>query len=183
MRQFLNLQVGKCLLISTNLANSSDLRSAPSPSIVQTDALLDTYFSRFHARPFYILDESTVRQRLQLNQLPKYLVNAIYAVAARYVPQSLVYLLATNINIRYTLHPNGYQAAVKLSEEYASRARLELDIDEPSIDALQACLLLVIAFIAAGKGKKAYMLFSKPDPPPLFFFSPPWKPPHNEVSH
>lgn len=31
-------------------------------------------------------------------------------------------------------------------------------MDEPSIDALQACLLLVIAFIAAGKGKKAYML-------------------------
>lgn len=61
---------------------------------------------------------------------------------------------------RYTPHPNGYQAAVKLSEEYASRARLEIDIDEPSIDALQACLLLVIAFIAAGKGKKAYMLLS-----------------------
>lgn len=49
---------------------------------------------------------------------------------------------------------------MKLSEEYAIRARLELDIDEPSIDALQACLLLVIAFIAAGKGKKAYMLLS-----------------------
>lgn len=134
---------------------------------MQTDALLDTYFSRFHAKPFYILDESTVRQRLQLNQLPNYLVNAIYAVAARYVPRSLVYLLATNINFRYTPHPNGYQAAVKLSEEYASRARLELDIDEPSIDALQACLLLVIAFIAAGKGKKAYMLLSKPAPLPV----------------
>lgn len=57
--------------------------SAPSPPGIQPDALLDTYFSRFHAKPFYILDESSVRQRLQLNQLPTYLVHAIYAVAAR----------------------------------------------------------------------------------------------------
>jgi hypothetical protein len=49
---------------------------------------------------------------------------------------------------------------VKLSEEYATRARAEIDLDEPSIDALQACLLLVTAFTAAGKGKKAYMLLS-----------------------
>ncbi|KUI74288.1 putative transcriptional regulatory protein PB1A11.04c [Cytospora mali] len=117
--------------------------SAPSPPVIQPDALLDTYFSRFHAKPFYILDESSVRQRLQLNQLPIYLVHAIYAVAAKYTP-----------------HPSGYQSAVKLSEEYASRARLEIDLDEPSIDALQACLLLVTAFTAAGKGKKAYMLLT-----------------------
>lgn len=72
---------------STDLANASTLHSAPSPSVVQTDTLLDTYFSRFHAKPFYILDESNVRQRLQLGQLPNYLVNAIYAVAARFVRQ------------------------------------------------------------------------------------------------
>ncbi|KAJ4406184.1 hypothetical protein N0V82_010172, partial [Gnomoniopsis sp. IMI 355080] len=117
--------------------------SAPSPPGIQPDSLLDTYFSRFHAKPFYILDESTARQRLQLTQLPSFLVHAIYAVAARYTP-----------------HPNGYQAAVRLSEEYATRARLDIDIDEPSIDALQACLLLVIAFIAGGRGKKAYMLLA-----------------------
>lgn len=56
--------------------------SEPSPG-VQADALLDTYFSRFHAKPYHILDESSVRQRLQLNQLPDYLVHAIYAVSAR----------------------------------------------------------------------------------------------------
>lgn len=56
--------------------------SEPSPG-VQADALLDTYFSRFHAKPYHILDESSVRQRLQLDQLPDYLVHAIYAVAAR----------------------------------------------------------------------------------------------------
>lgn len=71
---------------------------------------------------------------------------------------------------RYTPHPNGYQAAVKLSEEFATRARVEIDLDEPCIDSLQACLLLVIAFIAAGKGKKAYMLLSRT---PLILFPPP----------
>ena len=63
-------------------------------------------------------------------------------------------------------HPNGYQAAVKLSDDYAARARNEIDIDEPSVDALQALLLLVTSFTASGRGKKAYMLFGR-----LFCFS------------
>ncbi|KAI1336562.1 fungal-specific transcription factor domain-containing protein [Xylariaceae sp. FL0016] len=121
---------------------SPSVTSASSPG-VQVDALLDTYFSRFHAKPYHILDESSVRQRLQLHQLPSYLVLAIYAVAARYTP-----------------HPAGYQSAVKMSEDYASRSRREVDTDEPSVDALQALLLLVMAFTAAGKGKKAYMLLT-----------------------
>jgi hypothetical protein len=49
---------------------------------------------------------------------------------------------------------------VKLSEEYAAKARLEIDTDEPSVDALQSLVLLVTAFTASGKGKKAYMLLS-----------------------
>lgn len=59
------------------------------------------------------------------------------------------------------MHPNGYHAAVRLSEDYAMRARTELDIDDPSIDCLQALLLLGVAFTAAGKGKKAYMMLGK----------------------
>jgi hypothetical protein len=47
---------------------------------------------------------------------------------------------------------------MRLSAEYALRARAEIDIDEPSIEALQALLLLALSFIAEGKGKKAYML-------------------------
>jgi hypothetical protein len=47
-----------------------------------------------------------------------------------------------------------------LSEDYALRARSEIDTDEPTLDALQALLLLVTAFTAAGKGKKAYMLLT-----------------------
>lgn len=49
---------------------------------------------------------------------------------------------------------------MKLSEEYAAKARLEVDTDDPSVDALQTLVLLVTAFTASGKGKKAYMLLS-----------------------
>ena len=63
----------------------------------------------------------------------------------------------SNIN-RYTPHPGGYQAAVSLGEDYARQARLEVDTDEPTIDCLQSLLLLALAFVASGKGKKAYML-------------------------
>ncbi|KAK3377939.1 fungal transcriptional regulatory-like protein [Podospora didyma] len=118
--------------------------SEPSPKIQpDADALLDTYFTRFNAKPFHILDETTLRERLQMNQAPGFLVQAIYAVASR-----------------YTHHPNGYQSAVKLSEDFAAQSRLEIDTDEPSLDALQALVLLVTAFTAAGKGKKAYMLLT-----------------------
>lgn len=65
------------------------ISSAPSPPGLQPDSLLDTYFSRFHAKPFYVLDESSVRQRFQLTQLPSFLVHAIYAVAARWVTMGL----------------------------------------------------------------------------------------------
>jgi hypothetical protein len=50
---------------------------------VQPDALLDTYFSRLHARPYHIVDESSVRQRLRMHRLPRFLIFAIYAVSAR----------------------------------------------------------------------------------------------------
>ncbi|KAI1380609.1 hypothetical protein F4677DRAFT_192757 [Hypoxylon crocopeplum] len=125
-----------------SIVYSPSIISEPSPGI-QIDALINTYFNRFHAKPYHILDESSVRQRLQVNQLPSHLIHAIYAVAARYAP-----------------HPARYQSAVKLSEDYASQSRSEIDIDEPSIDALQALLLLATAFTAAGKGRKAYMLLT-----------------------
>lgn len=127
----------------TMLSPQTPIHSELSPNAAQTDTLLDTYFTRFHGKPYYILDESSIRQRLQLNQLPKYLSNAISAVAARYTP-----------------HPSGYQAAIKLSEDFATRARREISTDDPSIDALQALLLLVSAFTASGKGRKAYMLMT-----------------------
>ncbi|RAL58988.1 hypothetical protein DID88_009017 [Monilinia fructigena] len=121
---------------------SPTLISEPSPS-VQQDVLLDTYFVRCHGKSYHILDEGSIRQRIQANHIPTYLLYAIYAVSAR-----------------YTSHPNGYFAAIRLSEDYAHRSRAEVDIDEPSIDNLQTLLLLCISYTASGRGKKAYMMLS-----------------------
>lgn len=133
--------------------------SVPSPTVLP-NVLLDTYFMRVHGKAYHILDETTIRQRLQMNQVPNHLLYAIYAVSARFVA---MFDLEVQIlkSSRYIAHPNGYHAAVRLSEDYVIRARAELDIDDPSIDNLQTLLLLSVAFIAAGKGKKAYMLLCK----------------------
>lgn len=61
---------------------------------------------------------------------------------------------------RYAPHYGGYNAAVRIGSEYARRARLELDIDEPSIEALQTLMLLAQASFQLGKGKKTFMLLS-----------------------
>jgi hypothetical protein len=61
---------------------------------------------------------------------------------------------------RYAPHFGGYSTAVRIGQEYARRARLEVDIDEPSIESLQTLMLLSEASFQAGKGKKAFMLLS-----------------------
>lgn len=135
--------------------------SVQSPTLAP-DLLLDTYFARIHGKPYYILDESTTRQRLQANQLPGHLAYAIYAVSARYdlsIPEHsrapLIY------SPRYAPHFGGYSSAVRIGQEYARRARLELEIDEPSIETLQTLMLLSQASFQLGKGKKTFMLLSR----------------------
>lgn len=120
----------------------------PTPSVqgptIAEDVLLDTYFGRVHGKPYFILDEAMIRARIQAGTAPSGLLLALYAVSAR-----------------YAVHPNGYHAAVRLSEEYAGKARAEVNIDEPSVETLQALLLLTVSFIALGNGKKAYMLLGE----------------------
>ena len=111
-------------------------------TIAFTDALLDTYFARLHNKPYYILDEANTRQRLRDGQLPKFMINAIHAVSIRYVPHLC----------------GGYSGAVRSSQEYAVQSRADIDVDEPSIDHLQALLLLAMSNFQSGKGKKSYML-------------------------
>lgn len=41
------------------------------------------------------------------------------------------------------------------------KAREAVDVDEPSIEGLQTLLLLSMAFFAAGKGKKSYMMLCR----------------------
>lgn len=115
----------------------------PTPTLYP-EVLLDIYFSRLHGKPLYILDEVSTRQRLQNSQLPTFLAYAIYALSARYASQF-----------------GGYNNAVRVGHDYYRRARMELDVDEPSIESLQALLLLTQAAFQQGKGKKAYMHLSK----------------------
>ncbi|KXJ95065.1 fungal-specific transcription factor domain-domain-containing protein, partial [Microdochium bolleyi] len=136
--------------IQTLAPNSHARDIVPSPPLtseppveVQSGLLMDTYFSEFHGKPYHIVDEASFRHRYHSKQLPTSLSKAMFAVAARYAP-----------------HPHGGTAAVKLSERYAAQSRMEIDSDEPSMDSLQAMLLLVTAFTAAGRGRKAYMLMS-----------------------
>ncbi|KAF2418783.1 hypothetical protein EJ08DRAFT_49897 [Tothia fuscella] len=119
---------------SPNCASHSNTNPSSYPEV-----LLDTYFSRIHGKPYHILDEASTRQRLLTNQLPNHLVFAIYAVTARYASQY-----------------GGYNIAVQTGVEYARRARMEVDIDEPSIEALQTLILLSQAMFQAGCGKRAY---------------------------
>ena len=80
----------RCLLTARKYLESWEkliVASMQTPSIVP-DLLLDTYFARIHGKPYYILDETVTRQRMQANQLPRYLAYAIYAVCARYAEPS-----------------------------------------------------------------------------------------------
>lgn len=49
-----------------------------------SDTILDTYFTRLHGKPFYILEESSTRQKHHMGQLPGPLTMAIYAITIRY---------------------------------------------------------------------------------------------------
>lgn len=43
-------------------------------------------------------------------------------------------------------------------EYYAGRSRSYIDMEDPSLENVQALLLLSVAYLSLGKGKKSYML-------------------------
>ncbi|EED23703.1 fungal specific transcription factor, putative [Talaromyces stipitatus ATCC 10500] len=108
-----------------------------------SDAILDTYFTRLHEKPFYILEESSTRQRHRMGQLPGPLMMAIYAITTRYSQSS-----------------EGQEGSTRTGLEYALNARQEIDVDNPTIEGLQTLLLLSMVFFAYGLGKKTYMTIS-----------------------
>ncbi|RAL05737.1 transcription factor domain-containing protein [Aspergillus ibericus CBS 121593] len=110
----------------------------PPPQPRLPDSMLDTYFARLHAKPYWILDETATRQRHQHGQLPAHLSMAIYAFTLRYTT------------------PNPPQGSL----EYARQARRLVDIDNPSIEGTQSLLLLCHTFFAYGCGKTAYMVLA-----------------------
>ena len=125
------------------IISPTDSFAQPTPTLYP-EVLLDIYFSRLHGKPLYILDEASTRRRLQNNQLPNFLAFAIYALSARYASQF-----------------GSFSNAVRVGHDYYRKARMELDVDEPSIESLQALLVLTQTAFQQGKGKKAYMHLSK----------------------
>jgi Fungal specific transcription factor domain len=121
---------------------ATDSISAPTPTLYP-ELLVDIYFQRLHGKPLYVLDEISTRNKLQNHTLPSFLAFAIYALSARYASQF-----------------GGYSNALRVAHDYSRRARMELDTDEPSIEALQTLILLSQAAFQSGKGKKTYMLLS-----------------------
>ncbi|PKX93163.1 transcription factor domain-containing protein [Aspergillus novofumigatus IBT 16806] len=79
----------------------------------------------------------------QMGQLPAALSMAIYA-----------------ITLRYTSSPNTPEQSLRMALDYALQARRMVDVDQPTMDGLQALLLLSQTYFAHGLGKKAYMTFT-----------------------
>ena len=127
----------------TTLISPATESMVPSSPTLFPEGLIDIYFQRLHGKPLYILDEMATRSRLQNNTLPSFVTFAIYALSARF---------ATSLG--------GFNSTAQLAQEYAHRARAELDLDEPSVEGLQALLLLSQAAYQCGKGKRAYMYLS-----------------------
>ena len=123
-------------------------------------ALIDTFFLRVHDRPFHVLDEFTTREMYKNHRLPPCLRMAICSLAVRYVSLCQFPEFRAKRS-SFMNHGGDYSTAVRLSEDYATEAREAMDVDEPSIEGLQTLLLVRIAFFAAGKGKKSYMLLGK----------------------
>jgi hypothetical protein len=53
-------------------------------SVILPEAVLDSFFSRIHGKPFYILDEPTTRHKHQYGLLPLHLAMAIHATTLRF---------------------------------------------------------------------------------------------------
>jgi hypothetical protein len=59
---------------------------------------------------------------------------------------------------------------LRIGLDAALQARRMIDVDNPTIDALQSLLLLSQAFFAYGLGKKAYMTFCMAHPGKILGF-------------
>ncbi|KAL1998906.1 hypothetical protein VTN02DRAFT_5400 [Thermoascus thermophilus] len=114
-----------------------------SLTVVLPDSVLDTFFTRIHGKPFYLLDEPTTRQKHQIGQLPPCLSMAIYAITVRYAGSA-----------------GTPEPSPRVGLEYALQARRVVDVDSPSIEGIQTLLLLSMTFFAHGLGRKAYMTLS-----------------------
>ncbi|KAI5284122.1 hypothetical protein KEM54_001577 [Ascosphaera aggregata] len=127
-------------------STNDNLPSTPPPAnqfMVMPDAVLDTFFAHVNEKPFYLLDEQSVRQQHRADQLPTALSLAIYA-----------------LTMRHTSWSNASIASLRrLSQIYAAKSRQMVDSDTPTLENLQTLLILSLSSLANGQGRKSYMLF------------------------
>ncbi|KAI5301334.1 hypothetical protein KEM56_001816 [Ascosphaera pollenicola] len=128
---------------STTIDNPQVTPPPPNQFMVIPDSVLDTFFARVNGKPFYLLDEQSVRQQHRTDQLPSALSMALYALTMRYTSWS----------------NDSLSSLRRLSQNYASRARRMVDPDSPSLDNLQTLLILSLSLLANGQGKKSYLIF------------------------
>lgn len=64
------------------------------------------------------------------------------------------------MRVRYTHTIGQPEQSLHVGLDAALQARRMVDVDNPTVEALQTLLLLSQAFFAYGMGKKAYMTFS-----------------------
>jgi hypothetical protein len=122
------------------------------------EAFFEAYLTHGHGKPYHIVDDGSIRQRYRQSKEATPLMLSIFAVGARYdhAYSSNLCLLADNS--RYVF-PGA--AGANLSEDFALRARKDIDMDEPTVESVQSLLLLSDAFFGLGRGRKSYMLLSK----------------------
>lgn len=68
------------------------------------------------------------------------------------------------MRLRYTTPTDQVKQSYRTAIDIALQARRMIDVDNPTIEGLQALLLLSQAFHAHGLGKKAYMTFCRFSP-------------------
>ncbi|OLN90334.1 hypothetical protein CCHL11_09070 [Colletotrichum chlorophyti] len=108
---------------------------------VNAEGLVEVYFKHFHCNPYQVLCEEDTRQKLKTNQLPKFVLYAICAVATRFCEQ-----------------PGKGPSSHVSADTYATWSQREMEMSDDAIDICQAQLLLTTAFAIVGNGKKAYSL-------------------------
>ncbi|KAA8899192.1 putative fungal-specific transcription factor [Sphaerosporella brunnea] len=118
----------------------------PSGSVTTTDErlvrkLVDVFFERCSGKPYTLFHEGMFRQHWAEGRVPDHILDTLCAVAIRYTPA----------------HDLGALSAHEYSEMFATRARRQVDSDEPSLENLQSLLLLSMTYYAMGYGKKSFM--------------------------
>lgn len=74
-----------CTPLNAQAETNRRCSEQPITATIPTETLINAYFTTGHGKPYFILDESAVRQRLQLGQCPQYLVDAMCSTVAKLV--------------------------------------------------------------------------------------------------